>query len=650
MKSIIPVIGMACSACSANVERCLNKIEGVREATVSLSTRTATIDYDEGIVTLATIKEAVNAIGFDLVIDTQQSAEEIERTEYRRLRRKTIVSWCLALIVMALTMGWLHIGSQSVTIQTQMLLAAACMLYCGGEFYTSAFRQLRHHTANMDTLVALSTGIAFAMSVVNTFWGDRLWGNRGIGWQTYYDTPVMIITFVLTGRLIEERARKTTAGAIRRLMGLAPKTARIYRGETTSEDGTRSPILEEVPLSTITMGDVVEMRPGEKLPVDGRVTWAESFMTTDACYIDESMITGEPAPVAKRRGSDVLAGTVVSQGRLRFRAMKTGEQTALAQIIRMVQEAQGSKAPVQRLVDRVALVFVPVVVIVALLTFVLWWAIGGSTSLPHAILSAVAVLVVACPCAMGLATPTALMIGIGKAAEKNILIKDATALERICHIDTLVIDKTGTLTIPNPAIDFTRTDSLPIEERETLRPEAAEAMAALGSHGISIHLMSGDKDAAVAHWAKLAGIDHYQSRVQPQDKENLVRRLQQEGHTVAMVGDGINDSQALALADVSIAMGQGTDVAIDVAQMTLMGGDLRRLVDAITLSRRTVRTVRQNLFWAFIYNVISIPLAAGILHVFGSSFQITPMWASAMMALSSLSVVGNSLRLLGGER
>ena len=385
---------MACSACSANVERCLNKVEGVREATVSLPTRTATVDFDENVVTLATLKEAVNAIGFDLVIDTQQSVEEIERVEYHRLRRKTIVAWCLSLLVMSLTMGWLHIGNQHVTLQTQMILAGACMVYCGRDFYVNALRLLRHKTANMDTLVALSTGIAFVMSVVNTFWGERLWGSRGIAWQTYYDTPVMIITFVLTGRLIEERARKTTAGAIRRLMGLAPKTARVYRGETTADDGTPTAILEEVPLSTITVGDVVEIRAGEKMPVDGRVTWAESFMTADACYVDEAMITGEPAPVAKRRGSDVLAGTVVSQGRLRFRAMKTGEKTALAQIIRMVQEAQGSKAPVQRLIDRVALIFVPTVTIVALLTFLLWWAIGGSTALPHAILSAVAVLVI----------------------------------------------------------------------------------------------------------------------------------------------------------------------------------------------------------------------------------------------------------------
>ncbi len=643
MKTTIPVTGMACSACSANVERCLNKLEGVRVATVSLSTRTATIDFDEQVTTLAAIKESVQSIGYDLVTDSSQRVEEIERTAYRKLRAKTLVAWCLSLLVMSLSMGWIHIGNAEVTMQTQMLLAAACMIYCGRDFYSSALRQCRHLTANMDTLVALSTSIAFIMSVVNTFWGDRLWGSRGIDWFTYYDTPVMIITFVLTGRLIEERARKTTAGAIRRLMGLAPKTARLYRGETKAGDGSSTAILEEVPLSTITMGDVIEMRPGEKLPVDGRVTWAESFMTAGACYVDESMITGEPSPVGKRQGTDVLAGTMVSQGRLRYRATKTGEKTALAQIIRMVQEAQGSKAPVQRVVDRISLIFVPVVITMSLLTFALWWVIGGSAALPHAILSAVAVLVVACPCAMGLATPTALMMGIGKAAEKNILIKDATALERICHIDALVIDKTGTLTIPNPSIDFTRSDTLAVEERETLRPEAPEAMSSLAAHGISIHLMSGDTDQAVAHWASAAGISHYQSRVRPQDKEDLVRRLQQDGHTVAMVGDGINDSQALAQADVSIAMGHGTDVAIDVAQMTLMGGDLRRLSDAVTLSRRTVRTIRQNLFWAFIYNVVSIPLAAGIMHVFGSDFQITPMWASAMMALSSLCVVGNSV-------
>lgn len=644
-KATIPVIGLACSACSANVERCLSQLTGISEATVSLSTRTATVEYDEQVITLEDMKREVNAIGYDLVIDTRQSVEEIERVEYTTLRRKTLLSWCLALLVMSISMGWLRIGSQQVEMQSQMILAAICMVCCGKTFYTGAIRQLTHRTASMDTLVALSTSIAFILSVVNTFWGDRLWDSRGISWNTYYDTPVMIITFVLTGRWIEERARKGTAGSIRRLMGMAPKTARIYRGEQKADDGSMTAILEDVPISTISVGDVLEVRPGEKLPVDGRVNWAESFMTPDAAYVDESMITGEPAPVAKRRGTDVLAGTVVSQGRLRFRATKTGDKTALAQIIRMVQEAQGSKAPVQRLVDHISRIFVPVVTAVSLLTFFLWWAIGGNSALPHAILSAVAVLVVACPCAMGLATPTALMVGIGKAAEKGILIKDATALERTCHIDRLVLDKTGTLTIPNPAIDFTRADSLPLEERETLRPSAREAIAALAEKGIEVHLMSGDHEEAVSHWAGQAGITHFQSRVRPQDKEDLVTRLQAEGHTVAMMGDGINDSQALAQADVSIAMGEGTDVAMDVAQMTLMGGNLLHLAEAVTLSRNTVRTIRQNLFWAFIYNVVSIPLAAGLPHAFGLDFQITPMWASAMMALSSICVVANSLTL-----
>ena len=418
-------------------------------------------------------------------------------------------------------------------------------------------------------------------------------------------------------------------------MGLQPKTARVVRGDD----------VDEVPLSTVSLGDVLEVRAGEKIPVDGNVTWAESFMTADGAYVDESMITGEPTPALKRRMGKVLAGTVLQQGRLRFRATQVGEQTALAGIIRMVQQAQGSKAPVQRVVDRLALIFVPTVTMIALLTFIVWWIVGGNAGLPHAVVSAVAVLVIACPCAMGLATPTALMVGIGKAAEKNILIKDATALENMRKVDALVIDKTGTLTIPNQSIDFTKADHLPFEERETLKPHAVEAMNDLRSSGIEVYLMSGDKAEAVGYWAEKVGIEHWQSEVKPADKENLVRKLQGEGKHVAMVGDGINDSQALATADVSVAIGTGTDVAMDVAQVTLMGKDLRALPEAIELSKHTVGMVRQNLFWAFVYNVVSIPLAAGVLHLFGVDFQITPVWASALMALSSISVVLNSLRL-----
>lgn len=643
MKTTVPVIGMACSACSANVERKLNSLEGVNSASVSLPARTATIEYDDKVITLQQMKEEISAIGYDMVIETGRSVVEIERREYILLRRKTLLSWAFSILVMAISMGWLHVGNDDVAHQTSMLLAAACMIVCGRHFYASAARQLRHGTANMDTLVALSTGIAFVFSVFNTFWGERFWDARGITWHTYYDATVMIITFVLTGRLIEERARKNTASAIRQLMGLTPKTARVYKGMQTDAQGQQTPLYEEVPISTIAPGDVIEVRAGEKIPVDGMVNYGESFMTPDSAYVDEAMISGEPSPVAKKLGSKALAGTVVSQGKLRMRAQKTGKDTALAQIIRMVQEAQGSKAPVQRVVDRIALVFVPTVATIALLTFIIWWVVGGSTALPHAILSAVSVLVVACPCALGLATPTALMVGMGKAAKRNILIKDATALERICRVDALVTDKTGTLTIPNPAIDFTRADSLPLDERETLKPHTQEAISQLKEKGIEVYMMSGDNEEAAAYWARKAGIDHYQSRVQPQDKENLVSRLQQEGKCVAMVGDGINDSQALALADVSIAMGQGTDIAMDVAQMTLMGDDLRRIPEAVTLSRRTVKTIHQNLFWAFIYNVVCIPLAAGLPYAIGYEWQITPMWASALMAFSSVSVVANSI-------
>ena len=368
-------------------------------------------------------------------------------------------------------------------------------------------------------------------------------------------------------------------------------------------------------------------------------------MTEGGAYVDESMITGEPSPALKQKGARVLAGTVVSQGKFRFKAQQIGEQTALAQIIKMVQEAQGSKAPVQRVVDRVARVFVPAVALIALVTFLLWWLVGGNAALPQAILSAVAVLVIACPCAMGLATPTALMVAIGKAAQMNVLIKDAAALESLKTVNAMVIDKTGTLTIPNQNIDFTKADDLPLEMRETLKPHAEEAMTELQNMGIEVYMMSGDKDEAARYWAEKAGIKHYRSRVLPQDKENMVRQLQAEGKRVAMVGDGINDTQALALADVGIAMGRGTDVAMDAAQATLMGDDLRRLPQAIRLSRKTTAMIGQNLFWAFIYNVVCIPLAAGVPHLFGINFQITPMWASALMAFSSVSVVLNSLRL-----
>ena len=635
MKKTIPVLGMACSACSANVEKKLNSLEGVHAASVSLAGRSALIDFDPAVISLDDMKREINNIGYDLVTEADRSAIEIEKSAYVLLRRKVLFSWIFALLVMAISMHWIVLGNRDMGNQVSLLLAFANLIYCGRSFYLTAFKQLRHGAANMDTLVALSTGISFLFSVFNTFWGESVWGSRGIVWHTYYDASVMIITFVLTGRLLEEKAKDATASSIRQLMGLQPKTARIV------QDGK----IEEVPISTIECGDVLEVRAGDKIPVDGEVVSAESFMKADAAYIDESMITGEPTPCEKVKGSKVLAGTIPSQGKLRMKALQIGEDTALAHIIQMVQEAQGSKAPVQRIVDKVALVFVPVVACVAVVTFLLWWIIGGNVALPQAILSAIAVLVIACPCAMGLATPTALMVGIGKAAQEKVLVKDATALERMRKVDAVVIDKTGTLTIPNQEIDFTKADNLPLEARETLKPHAAEAMQELQNAGIEVHMMSGDKEEAARYWAEKAGIKHYRSKVLPQDKENLVRELQQRGKTVAMVGDGINDTQALALADVSIAIGRGTDVAMDVAQVTLMGDDLRSIPKAIQLSRRTVKMIAENLFWAFIYNIVCLPLAAGVLYLFGISFQITPMWASALMAFSSVSVVLNSLRL-----
>ena len=642
MKKTIPVIGMACSVCSANVEKKLQSLKGINSASVSLASRTALVDYNPDIISLEDMKREISNAGYDLVIENDRSVEEINRREFTLLRRRTLASWLFAILTMCFSMGWIsHTGS--FANQICLLLTLANLLYCGKQFYVSAWKQLLHHTANMDSLVALSTLIAFIFSTLNTFFGEMDWGARGLEWHTYFDASVMIITFVLTGRCLEEKAKDSTASSIRQLMGMQPKTARLVTYEKI--EGTDDYKMEEVPISTIQIGDMIEVRAGEKIPVDGVVTQAESFMTADAAYVDEAMISGEPTPAMKKAGDNVLAGTIPSQGKLRMRAKQIGENTALAHIIRMVQEAQGSKAPVQRIVDKAAVVFVPVVAAIAFFTFLVWLIVGGNGALPQAILSAVAVLVIACPCAMGLATPTALMVGIGKAAQKQILIKDASALENLRKVDALVIDKTGTLTIPNPNIDFTRQDQLSLQERESLKPHAKEAMTALRQEGIEVYMMSGDKEEAARYWAQEAGIGNYHSKVLPGDKQALVKTLQQQGKRVAMVGDGINDTQALALADVSIAIGRGTDVAMDVAQITLMGDDLMALPDAVVLSRKTVGMIWQNLFWAFVYNIVCIPLAAGALHIFGIDFQITPMWASGLMACSSLSVVLNSLRL-----
>lgn len=615
-KKTIAVLGMMCAGCSARVEKRLNELDGIVSAVVSLPTRTALVEYDPARISLEQMKDALGKIGYDMVIEEHRNVEAIERRAFFRLRSKVLTSWLFALIMMGISMKGMGNVPVSFTNQTMLIIALLNLIYCGRQFFISAIRQLIHGGANMDTLVALSTGISFLFSTFNTFWGEQVWGTRGIQWHTWFDASVMIITFVLTGRLLEERAKNSTASAIRALMGLQPKTAHLINNN----------MVTDAPIAVLQPGDIIEVRPGERIPVDGVV------VGPDCPFIDESMITGEPVAVEKKTGDKVLAGTIVRQGVFRFQAQEVGQKTMLAHIIKMVQEAQGSKAPVQRTVDKIALIFVPTVVAISLLTFVLWLVIGGNQHLPQALLSAVSVLVIACPCALGLATPTALMVGIGKAAEKNILIKDATALEEIRKVNALVIDKTGTLTIPNAT-------------GESLKPHAREAMEALKANGIEVWMCSGDKDERARQIADEAGIPHYRSQVLPQDKEDLVRQLQSEGRHVAMVGDGINDSQALAVADVSIAMGKGTDVAMEVAQATLMGSDLRRIPDAINLSKQTVGMIRQNLFWAFIYNVVCIPLAAGLPYLFGIHWQITPMWASALMAFSSFSVVVNSLRL-----
>lgn len=627
-KKILPVLGMACAGCSANVERRLKAMDGMKSVAVSLPGRTAMVEYDESKVTPADMKKVVDAAGFELIIDEETRVDTIEKNSYRLQLRRMAVSWVLALLTMAVSMGWLAVGGRDAANQTMLIIALANMAYCGRQFYANAWRLLVHRSANMDTLVAMSTAISFLFSVFNTFWGEQFWGARGIEWHTYYDASVMIITFVLTGRCLEERAKKSTASAIRSLMGLVPKQAHVVSMGKVCD----------VPLAAVAKGDIVEVRQGEKVPVDGVVSEGEGG-------VDESMISGEPLLVGKYAGDRLLAGTIVGEGCLRFRAEQVGSETVLANIIRMVEEAQGSKAPVQRFVDKAALVFVPCVLLLAVLTFVVWMVVGGEAMLPQALLSAVSVLVIACPCAMGLATPTALMVGIGKAAQRGILVKDATAVEQLCRVNAVVIDKTGTLTVPNKDINFKLADDVAIDQRERLKPHAAEAVALLQERGVEVWMMSGDKEEAAAYWAGKTGIKHWKSRCMPQDKENMVRSLQSEGKCVAMVGDGINDSQALALADVSIAMGRGTDVAMDVAQVTLMGDDLRRIPEACRLSQRTVGMIRQNLFWAFIYNIVCIPLAAGLPHVFGFNIQITPMWASALMAMSSVSVVTNSLRL-----
>lgn len=725
---VLPVLEMSCAVCAGNVESTVQALSGVEKASVNFAAGTLTVTYNPSVITLEVMQAAVQAAGYDLIVEAEDPVamqEEKARMHYKILRRNTIGAWTLSIPLALLGMVFMHVPFGNWIM---MVLALAIMIFFGRSFYVNGVRHALKGKANMDTLVALSTSIAFLFSLFNTLC-PGFWLGKGLEPHVYYEASGVIIAFVLLGKLMEERAKNSTSSAIKGLMGLQPKTARLVT------DGRE----EEVPISNLQVGNIVSVRPGEKIPVDGTLLQGNSS-------VDESMLSGEPIPVEKNAGDRVLAGTINQKGAFTMEATSVGGTTVLAQIVQMVQSAQGSKAPVQRIVDKISGIFVPVVVLLSFLTFVCWLVIGGESYFSYALLSAVSVLVIACPCALGLATPTALMVGMGKGAEQHILIKDAFALENLCKVDTVVLDKTGTLTEGVPVV----TDSYWISDdniryldvlytaeqksehplasailcwleesgakvceaenfesltgrgvriqvegvtywvgsqglldifqagisekvrkqigqwqedgqsvvfygQETrllavlaisdrIKPTSAEAVKELKKQGIEVHLLTGDGVRTAERVAATLDIGYYKAEVMPNDKEEYIISLQQQGKKVAMVGDGINDSQALARADVSIAMGKGTDIAMDVAMVTLITSDLLLLPGAIRLSKQTVRLIYQNLFWAFIYNVIGIPLAAGVLFPI-NGLLLNPMLASAAMAFSSVSVVLNSLRL-----
>ena len=726
--------GLGCAACAARVGKVLNAQDGVTEANVNYASATALVEYDTDRSSPESLRKAVEEAGYGLITDVEneEEAAEAERLkQYRALRRQTAGAVIGAVPVFVLSMFFMDLRwGQWVTF----VLSTVVLFVFGRRFFINAWRQLRHGAVNMDTLVAGSTGVAWLFSVFNLFFPD-FWLSLGIEPHLYFEAASVIVAFILIGRLLEARAKRKTSGAIHALMGLQPKTVTVV-----AADGTE----KEVPVQWAQPGDVIAVRPGERVAVDGTVLSGES-------YVDESMLSGEPVPVHKQPDAKVFAGTINQKGAFRFRADRTGRDTVLSQIIRMVQDAQGSKAPVQNMVDKVASVFVPVIMGIALVTFAAWWIFAPSAGFIHGLLSMITVLIIACPCALGLATPTALIVGIGKGASNGILIKDAASLEVARKVDTVVLDKTGTLTEGRPEVvdqcwmpdsgalrsvlsaleslsehplaeavvaalrPESDTESLPVPEivsfenipgkgvrgiyggmtyfagnldllrskniepseellaragewlaqartviwfadstralaavavTDRIKPTSAEAVAKLHHMGIRTVILTGDNEASAAAVARQAGIDEFCAGVLPQDKAAFVKKLQDEGHKVAMIGDGINDSVALARADLSIAMGGGSDIAMDAAMITILSSDLMKVPDAIRLSHLTVRTIRQNLFWAFIYNIIAVPVAAGVLYPI-NGFLLNPMIGGAAMALSSVSVVTNSLRLRG---
>jgi len=723
-----PVLEMTCAACAVSVESMLKATKGVMDAGVNYANQSAWVDFDKTVTTPLDLQNAVRSIGYDLVVDVedpQAIQEESQRKNYEEIKQRTIWSAVLALPIVVIGMFFMDLPYGNYI---SMALAAPVVFYGGRNFFIHAFKQARHGKANMDTLVALSTGIAFLFSVFNTFY-PQFWLSRGIHPHVYYEAAAVVIVFISLGKVLEERAKSKTSSAIKKLMGLQPKTVHVL------VNGTE----QVLPIASVKVGDIILVHPGEKIPVDGLVTLGSS-------YVDESMISGEPVPVEKVAENKVLAGTINQKGSFRFEAKKVGADTMLAHIIKMVQEAQGSKAPVQKLVDKIAGIFVPVVIGISILTFFIWMIMGGDDAFTHALLTSITVLVIACPCALGLATPTAIMVGVGKGAENNILIKDAESLELAHKVNAIILDKTGTITEGKPvvtnlqwtestsekflevllsmeiqsehplaqavvaylhekevkSINLDHFESITgrgvtarlkdstffvgnrklIEEKNIQLPESISALSeewqseaktviyfsnektvlamiaiadkikptsraaieTLQKKGLEVYLVTGDNEHTARAVARQAGIIHFRAEVLPAEKADFVKQLQQEGKIVAMVGDGINDSHALAQADVSIAMGKGSDIAMDVAKMVLITSDLQTIPKALNLSTKTVRGIHQNLFWAFIYNVIGIPIAAGLLYPI-NGFLLDPMIAGAAMALSSVSVVSNSLRL-----
>ena len=726
IKNTYPVLGMSCASCAARVDKTLNGLPGVYQATVNYATAVAQVEYNPKVCSDATLQSAVQDAGYDLLVDTgvdvADKAEEIRLTRYRKIKRRTVAALLLSLPIMVISMFFEDISSLKYV---PWILATPVVFGLGREFYINAWRQLKHGTSNMDTLVAVSTGIAYTFSVFNLLFPD-FWLSRGIEPHIYFEAASVIIAFILLGRLLEERAKQNTSTAIKKLISLQPKTITII---VDSDERT-------VPITAVQKGDTILVKPGERIAVDGMVVTGES-------YVDESMLNGEPVPLHKQSGEKVFAGTINQKGTFRFIADKIGSDTMLAQIIRMVQDAQGSKAPVQKLVDRIARFFVPAIISISIIAFIAWIFLAPTNGFTNGLLAMVTVLIIACPCALGLATPTAIMVGIGKGAEKGILIKDAQSLEIAQKIDTIILDKTGTITAGHPIvveslwengfehsrkilysleklsehplsdavvntlqnekeISIDKFENVPgkgvkgivgsqtyyvgnlsllndnhitiashlqelankwTQEAKTLvwfadstqaiaaialtdeiKQTSAQAISQLQEMGVEVYMLTGDNAISAQAISRKVGINHYKAGVLPNEKAQFIKELQANGKKVGMVGDGINDSAALAQADLSIAMGQGSDIAVDTAMATILSSDLLKIPETIRLSQLTIKTIYQNLFWAFIYNLIGIPIAAGIFYSV-NGFLLNPMWASAAMAFSSVSVVLNSLRL-----